>query len=317
MTNNSRGFYEEVVKGLSATPKYLLSKYFYDKDGDELFKKIMRCPEYYLTRCEEEILSLQSHCIAEMVKKYLHNFEVIGLGAGDGTKSMHLLREFHQQGLSDTYYPVDISDHVIRLLEKEIPQNIPGIKVKGFHGEYIEMLKDIHRSAGKQKMILFLGSNIGNYYPDMALHFCRQLYQCMPPGSLLLIGFDLKKHPQIILNAYNDRQGFTRDFNLNLLVRINRELNGNFSLENFDHYAMYDPVSGSCKSFLVSLKDQQAKIGSAFSVDFLKDGIIQMEVSQKYHAEDIDRMAKNAGFKILGKFYDSRKWFTDCLWQRE
>ncbi len=317
MINNNRAFYEEVVEGLSATPKYLFSKYFYDKRGDELFQKIMRCPEYYLTRCEEEILSLQSHCIAEMIKKHLHNFEVVGLGAGDGTKSMYLLKEFYQQGLSDTYYPVDISDHVIQSLEKKIPRNIPGLRVKGFHGEYIEMLKDIHEFSGKQKMILFLGSNIGNYYPDRALHFCRQLHQYMPQGSLLLIGFDLKKHPQIILNAYNDRQGFTRDFNLNLLVRINRELNGNFTVKSFDHYAMYDPVSGSCKSFLVSLKDQQVKIGSAFSVDFLKDEVIQMEVSQKYHAADIDRMGEDAGFKILGKFYDSRKWFTDCLWQRE
>lgn len=309
-------FYEEVVEGLSATPKRLQSKYFYDKKGDALFQKIMRCPEYYLTRCEEEILSLQSSCIADTVKNYLNNFEVVGLGAGDGSKSAYLLKEFLDQKLTDTYFPVDISANIIQLLEENMPKEIVGLNVKGFHGEYIEMLKQTNQYSKKHKLIFFLGSNIGNYYPDQALHFCSEIYNNLHAGDLVFIGFDLKKHPQIILEAYNDKQGFTKRFNLNLLERINRELCGNFNLENFDHYAMYDPVSGACKSFLVSLKDQQVKIDSDFSVNFFKDEIIQMEVSQKYTVEVINDMAKKSGFKVLEKFYDSKKWFTDCLWQR-
>ncbi|MGH2642924.1 MAG: L-histidine N(alpha)-methyltransferase [Chitinophagaceae bacterium] len=316
MMDRNWRFLDDVMAGLSATPKFLLSKYFYNKKGDELFQKIMRCPEYYLTRCEEEILNLQSPCIANTVKKYSEDLEVIGLGAGDGSKSVYLLKEFYNLELIDTYSPVDISDNVIRLLEENIPKEIPGLKVKGFHGEYIEMLQRINQISKKQKIILFLGSNIGNYFPDQALHFCGLLYQQMRAGDLLLIGFDLKKHPQVILNAYNDKQGFTREFNLNLLMRINCELGGDFKIEHFDHYAVYDPVSGSCKSFLVSLKDQQVKIASDFSVNFYKDEAIQMEVSQKYDIESIDGMAEKSGFKGLKKFYDSKRWFVDCLWQR-
>lgn len=316
MISVNRRFYEEVVEGLSATPKHLQSKYFYDKRGDDLFREIMHSPEYYLTRCEEEILSGQFPCITATVKDYLNDFEVIGLGAGDGSKSVYLLKEFYNRGLSDTYYPVDISANVIQLLEDNIPREIAGLKVKGFHGEYIEMLKHIRQFSNKRKITIFLGSNIGNYYPDQAIRFCCEMHECMNAGDLLLIGFDLKKNPQVILNAYNDKQGLTKDFNLNLLRRINRELSGDFKLESFDHYAMYDPVLGACKSFLVSLKDQQVKIGSGFSADFLKDEIIQMEISQKYSVEAIDNMAKKSGFKVLDKFYDSKKWFTDCLWQR-
>ncbi|TAM95166.1 MAG: L-histidine N(alpha)-methyltransferase [Chitinophagaceae bacterium] len=316
MISTNQRFYGEVVEGLSATPKYLQSKYFYDKNGDDLFQRIMRCPEYYLTRCEEEIFSLQSHDIAGSVKSYLKDFEVIGLGAGDGSKSAYLLKEFLNQKLADTYYPVDISANIIQLLEENIPKDIVGLKVKGFHGEYIEMLRNIRQFSNKRKIIFFLGSNVGNYRPDQAIRFCCEMHECMNAGDLLLIGFDLKKNPQVILDAYSDKQGLTKDFNLNLLTRINRELGGNFKLGNFDHYAMYDPVSGACKSFLVSLKNQQVKMGSDFSADFSPNEIIQMEISQKYSIEAIDVLAERSGFKVLGKFYDSKKWFTDCLWQK-
>lgn len=313
---DNSSFMNDVLKGLSAELKYLNSKYFYDTQGDILFQKIMASPEYYLTRCEMEILSGKSDIIAEIVRVYGNNYDIVELGAGDASKATHLLREFVKRGMTGNYYPIDISAHIIEDLERILPAQIPGLNVKGYSGEYFEMLKKISAESERPKFILFLGSSIGNFGLEKGLAFCRELSDNLNEGDMVFIGFDLKKHPQIILDAYNDKQGLTRDFNLNLLKRINRELNGNFLIDNFEHYQTYDPGTGKCKSYLVSTTEQEVYI-SGTKFYFMENEVIFTEISQKYSLEDTDKLAEQSGFRVINKFFDKRYWFTDCLWIKE
>lgn len=308
-------FYDDVVRGLSATQKYLDPKYFYDTAGDALFQRIMQCPEYYLTSCEMEILSSQASQIAAALQVNTGHFDVVELGAGDATKSIHLLRQLLDNGVDYTYFPIDISANVIGQLEKKLPEKLPGLQVHGLNGEYFQMLEEVNRITSRNKVLLFMGANIGNFSTGAARSFCAQLRQYMRPGDMLLTGFDLKKNPQVILDAYNDAGGITRAFNFNLLLRINRELQGDFDLRQFDHFPTYDPATGACKSYLISLADQIVHIGDHFSVSFRKDEALYMEISQKYSLEETDQLATFAGFQPMARFTDGRHWFTDCLWK--
>ena len=308
-------FYKDVVKGLLSSPKHLSSKYFYDKDGDRLFQQIMQLPEYYLTRSEQEIFLMQTKELAAPVLKRFDEFDVLELGAGDATKSTHLLRYLAESGRRFTYYPVDISTNVIQLLEKEMPQRIAGLQVEGLNGDYFEMIRKSYQVSSRQKLVLFLGSNIGNFRPEEAEHFLLSLHTQLKAGDLLLIGFDVKKNPKQILAAYNDRTGVTKAFNLNLLKRINRELVGDFDLTQFDHYATYDPITGECKSYLISLTDQDVHIGEK-TFTFYRNEPIWTELSQKYSEQEIGELAVHTGFRPVANFYDCRHDFLDTLWER-
>ncbi|MBW8687462.1 L-histidine N(alpha)-methyltransferase [Chitinophaga rhizophila] len=306
-------FFQDVIRGLSAKNKYLDSKYFYDAEGDRLFQEIMGCHEYYPTNCEMEILQEQSALICETILAHTNRFDVVELGAGDATKSIHLLRELLNTGKDFTYYPVDISGNVISQLEQSLPAQLPALKVHGLHGEYFDMLQKANVLSAKNKVILCMGGNIGNFTPPEARKFCRRLRSYLQPGDLLMIGFDLKKHPQIILDAYNDAAGITRSFNLNLLHRINRELGANFDIARFDHYATYDPGTGACKSYLVSLEEQDVTIGSQ-TFHFGLHESIYMEISQKYDLESAEQLGTQSGFETVGNFFDKKKWFVDTMW---
>lgn len=305
---------KDVMAGLSAYPKYLQSKYFYDAKGDALFQQLMHCRDYYLTRCEMEILSRQSSDMAATLSNG-EPFDLIELGAGDASKSFHLLQELLKRGTLHCYYPIDISANIIAHLGNTLPAKLPGLKMEGLNGDYLDMLQQTKYRSGRKRVIMFMGSSIGNFTPPEALQFCCKLRQQMLPGDVLIIGFDLKKHPAVILKAYNDTQGITKEFNLNLLRRINRELDADFNTDNFDHYPVYDPQSGSCKSYLISLTEQMVHIGENATVRFKKDESIYMEISQKYTVEEIHQMMESAGFKSLRHFYDTKRWFTDTVWQ--
>ncbi|HVV03553.1 MAG TPA: L-histidine N(alpha)-methyltransferase [Puia sp.] len=161
-----------------------------------------------------------------------------------------------------------------------------------------------------------MGANIGNMTMQQATLFCRQLHDRMRPGDLLLIGFDLKKDPKTILDAYNDKQGITRAFNLNLLRRINRELGANFDIAQFEHYPVYDPASGACKSYLISRIAQDVRIGEEEVIHFADSEPVYMEISQKYSLNETYYLARQSGFKPVHEFYDSHKMFADILWER-
>lgn len=308
-------FYKDVMTGLSSPHKYLQSKYFYDPAGDELFQEIMQSPEYYLTGCEEEIFVNQTKAIASLFLKRLAEFDILELGAGDATKSTHLLRYLSERRERITYYPVDISENIVRLLEAEIPQRIPGLQMSGLNGEYFDMIQECYQVSKRRKVVLFLGSNIGNFSIEEAERFLLMLNQQLAFGDIALIGFDLKKSPRQILAAYNDRLGVTKAFNLNLLRRINRELDGDFDITKFDHYPTYDPVRGTCKSFLISCEDQKVHVGEQ-CFNFYRNEPIWTELSQKYSEQEINKLALHCGFTPIANFYDSRHWFVDSVWEK-
>jgi L-histidine N-alpha-methyltransferase len=307
-------FLEDVLKGLSAKDKFLQSKYFYDAKGDALFQKIMACPEYYPTKCEMEIFTKQTDLLVSVLTGHSLEFDIIELGAGDATKSGYLLKGLLDKRVSFTYYPVDISSNVINLLNTSLPQKLAGLQMHGLNGEYFDMLEKAKTLSDKIKVVLFLGGNIGNVPFEKAGEFCKSLRSHLMAGDLVLTGFDLKKNPIKILDAYNDKTGYTRDFNLNLLQRINDELKGNFVIENFYHFPTYDPIAGACKSYLVSCKNQRVEI--ADSTFYFEEGEpVFMEIAQKYTVKQTDELAVKNGFKPKQHFLDSKKWFLDTLWQ--
>ncbi|TWR24206.1 L-histidine N(alpha)-methyltransferase [Mucilaginibacter achroorhodeus] len=307
-------FYKDTIAGLTASPKYLNSKYFYDAHGDKLFQDLMNCEEYYPTNCEMEIFTNQTADICEALIGNGDAFDLIELGAGDATKSTKLLKYLMDNKADFSYLPIDISENVISYLNMTLPVILPGIDITGLNGDYFDMLKKAADISDKRKVVMFLGSNIGNMPVADAEQFCNELRKHLSPGDMVLIGVDLKKNPATVLAAYNDKEGITKRFNLNLLERMNRELGATFDVNQFDHYAMYDPETGACKSYLISGAAQDVKIGEE-TISFAKDEYIYMEISQKYSVEQTDEMARKSGFKPSTHFSDSKDWFLDAIWQ--
>lgn len=308
-------FRMDVLEGLNKTPKKLSSKYFYDKKGDELFQQIMNLPEYYLSRCELDIFKNKTGELADLiVPKNGEPFDLIELGAGDALKSTFLLEYLTDQNLEFTYMPIDISGNILNVLLENLSDKIPKLEIEFLEGEYHEMLQKAMSISSRKKVVLFLGSNIGNMDVQEALDFCKFLYENLASEDIVLIGFDLQKNPHIILDAYNDKTGITAAFNLNLLARINRELGADFNLRNFQHYQTYDPETGACRSFLISLCDQKVHIDNQI-IDFNENEFIDMEISQKFTESDIDTLRNSIGFKKVGEVKDSKNWFVDSVWK--
>lgn len=309
-------FAEDVLAGLTSTPKSLSSKYFYDDEGSRLFMEIMKLPEYYLTRSEFEIFSEQTQEIFDAFSAGQDEFDLIELGAGDGTKTAVLIEHFLRQPVKFRYTPIDISQEAIDSLSAKFEKAFPSLAIEKRTGDYFRILETLKDSSSKRKIILFLGSNIGNFNPEQAVEFFKHLRAVINENDLLFIGFDLQKDPHVILDAYDDAQGVTAAFNLNLLRRINRELGANFDLENFSHYAVYRPVECAARSFLISREKQSVFIEALNrSFDFEKWEAIFMEISQKYTLTMIEELARESGFTIERNFFDSQSFYTDSLWK--
>jgi uncharacterized SAM-dependent methyltransferase len=193
---------------------------------------------------------------------------------------------------------------------------MPNLKIEPLQGEYFNVLSHIESVPGKKKVILFLGSNIGNFLKPVAEDFLSRLSNILVAGDMLLLGVDLAKDPNVIARAYNDSKGITRKFNLNLLTRINRELRGNFDLDNFEHFPLYNPVSGTARSFLISKTRQTVTIEQLnASFHFEAWEPIHTEYSHKYRLTELSKLAADSGFKMINNYTDSRAYFVDGLWQ--
>lgn len=309
-------FAEDVLKGLSAQPKFLSSKYFYDDEGSRLFQQIMDLPEYYLTRSEFEIFSTKTNEIFEAFTKNSKEFDLIELGAGDGTKTAVLIEYFLKQNVNFTYSPIDISQEAVDVLTTKFKAEFPDLKMKAKTGDYFRILETLKSESARPKILMFLGSNIGNFSAEDSIAFFKNLRGVMNEGDLLFVGFDLQKDPRVILAAYDDAQGVTAEFNLNLLRRINRELGADFDLEKFSHYAIYRPNECAARSFLISRADQNVFIEALNQTFHFKDWEpIFMEISQKYSLEMIEDLAGNCGFEVSENFFDSQRFFVDSLWK--
>lgn len=310
-------FKKDVYEGLKTFPKFLSSKYIYDRTGDKLFQDIMNLEEYYLTDCEFEILNSFKNEIASLFEEKVNGFDLIELGAGDGKKTKVLLKHFTDRGFLFRYKPIDISQNAIDQLEANLINEIPGIKVAPEKGEYFEVLERIKAHDSRKKVIMVLGSNIGNLLHPKAIEFLSKLKDSMTPGDILFMGFDLKKDPQTVLDAYNDKDGVTAAFNKNLLHRINRELGGNFNPDKFKHWEVYDPESGTAKSYLVATEPMIVKItGIDLEIKFEAWETIHTEISQKYTEKVIQWLASESGLRIVDSFSDSKSYYSNYAFEK-
>ena len=317
LTSTSQ-FDKDVYKGLTDFPKHLSSKYFYDAKGDGLFQEIMAMPEYYLTNSEYKILDKFKDEICRAFFKDSKEFDLIELGAGDGKKTKILLRQLAAEGVPFQYVPIDISENALNQLEESISNELPSVNVMPLQGTYFETLEQLCTMQHRRKVIMFLGSNIGNLLHPQAVEFLMSIQELMNDDDLLFIGFDQKKDPQTILNAYNDSAGITERFNKNLLARINNELDANFDLDKFLHWEVYDPETGTAKSYLVSKQNQTIHInGLDLTVAFKAWETIHTEISQKYDDNVVSWLADKAGMRISRIFSDENKFYKNYILKKQ
>ncbi|QQS32528.1 MAG: L-histidine N(alpha)-methyltransferase [Acidobacteriota bacterium] len=315
-TSELSQFAEDVLRGLSSTPKQLSSRYFYDDEGSRLFQQIMQLPEYYPTRAEFTIFHEQKDGICDAFLAGRSGVDVIELGAGDGAKTSVLIEHFLRIGSDITYLPIDISQEANDALEERFHRNFPTLRISPHTGDYFKVLEMLKTDSSRRKVILFLGSNIGNFQQDRAVDFFRRLRGVMNLEDRLFIGFDMQKDPRVIVAAYDDPQGITAAFNLNLLTRINRELGGDFDITKFSHYAQYRPVECAARSFLINREKQTVHISAlGRSFAFEQWEAIFMEISQKYTHPMIEELAEKSGFAIETEFVNEDDFYIDSLWR--
>jgi dimethylhistidine N-methyltransferase len=313
---SQQDFATDVLVGLSLSPKRLPCKYIYDKKGSQLFQKIMALPEYYLTSCELEILAKHTDKIFQLIGQKA--IRLVELGAGDGKKAKIILGEMMKQDLEFSFNPIDISNSAIKELTQVLQNDIPEIYIEGLVSEYFKGLQWLASMDKKVNIVLFLGSNIGNFEPREADVFLSNLWNACNDGDFLIIGFDLKKDINILVKAYNDSQGITAQFIKNILNRINLELGGQFRPQQFKYFSTYNVVEGAIKTYLISLMDQKVCVDVLNrEFTFTQWEPIHIESSYKYQVDKIRILARKNGFIVVENFFDSKRYFVDSLWRVE
>lgn len=329
-------FANDVAICLASENKRLNPKYLYDHVGSQLFEQICLQPEYYLTRTEASLLERHAATITNLSGSKIR---IIELGSGSSSKTAILLRYLSSMKKRIYYFPIDISAGILTESTKRLKSQFPNASIVGIRSDYatgidtaavkcisatdeesIEKRKNNNYNKSNKdsyqhsKLILFLGSSIGNFEPVEAISFLRSIKQKLSTKDFLLIGFDLQKDESVLNAAYNDRAGITAKFNLNLIARINRELGGNCELGRFKHHAFYNREHHRIEMHLVSNTDQQVYVealGKKFS--FRKGDSIHTENSYKYSLNQIAALAMDSGFRIIKDFTDEKKWFNISL----
>lgn len=307
-------FLKDVKEGLSQSPKKLSSRFFYDTKGNSLFQKIMQLEEYYLPGCEIEIIENKSKQIASNISAVHARLQMIELGAGDGSKTKRLFKHFLPYFKTLDYVAMDISPHILAINKREFHREIKKVDHRCVVGNYFETYNRLPQTANG-RLVLFLGSNIGNYPIPEAVDFFKFVRSNLKEKDYFLVAFDLVKNPRKILSAYDDSQGITRQFNLNLLERMNRELGANFDLQQFDHFPFYNPVTGIASSQIISLQKQCVYFRDGFSVDFDAFEAIHTEVSKKFFLNDIEKISRESKMKIAATYFDVNKEYAFVLFQ--
>jgi len=309
-------FLQHVKEGLSKTQKALSSRYFYDEIGDKLFQEIMQLEEYYLPACEMQIIQQQSQLMAKHLAEVHKNLQIIELGAGDGSKTKYLINQFQPYFGALEYVAMDISENILCVNKQEIESEVSGIDIRSKAGNYFQTYKDLPETS-YGRLVLFLGSNIGNFILDDAAAFFRYVKQGLKENDVFIVAFDLVKHPRKILAAYDDSKGVTKAFNLNLLARMNRELGADFDISKFEHFPLYNPANGYTISHIVSLEDQIVHFSDGFEVLFKSFETIHTEISKKYFLQDIQYLSDNSGLKISQTYYDRKKEYAFVSFTRK
>jgi len=307
-------FAEDIDKGLSLKNKAISSKYFYDDNGSKIFQRITKHPDYYLTKNEIEILNKVKLKLPNILK--LKEIDIIELGPGDGSKSKIIIEGFLKKNYIVNYYPIDISKKALKLIKRNIKEN-NRLNINGIVSEYIAGLNYVKNISKNKQLILFLGSNIGNFERAQSVEFMKSINNNIKKGSYIFIGFDLKKDPRKLNKAYNDSSNLTKKFNLNLLTRINNDMQANFNLKKFIHYGTYNPLLGAMESFLISKEKQQINIKKIKKVySFEANETIHLEYSFKYNIEDIENLAKKSNYTVEKYYKNHDKGFTNSLWKK-
>ncbi|HET8861566.1 L-histidine N(alpha)-methyltransferase [Marivirga sp.] len=308
---------EAVKEGLTKKEKSLPSWLFYDAEGDRLFQEIMNMPEYYLTNCEFDIFQKYKQEILSIISSGTDGFNLIEFGAGDGLKTEILLKHFVEQSATFNYKPVDISENVLNLLQERMKKSIPDLDIEPINKEYFSALDSLNEARKNPMVVLFMGGNIGNFLLEDAQSFVNEIANKLRTGDRIIMGFDMKKDPEMIRSAYNDAQGITRQFNMNLLKRLNNKLDADFNLDEFKHYPSYDPQTGTTKSFLISKKQQTVQLKAIdTTINFKAWEHIHVEVSQKFDEDLIENMATEAGLTVEKYFYDDKNYFADVVMRK-
>ena len=303
-------FAEEISSSLNRDSKFITPKFFYDKKGSDLFEKICTLPEYYPTRTEITILkNLQ----AELPSFIDDSFRLVELGSGASVKTRLLLDIFTQMQQTTEYFPIDISE-ILTESSELLLQDYDNLRITGIIDTYEGGLEFLKNYGRKNNLIIFLGSSFGNFSPADGKTFLEKINSTMKSGDLFLIGLDLVKDSQILESAYDDAQGVTAEFNLNVLSRINNELDADFDLNNFSHYSIYNKEDQRIEMYLKSLVNQSVIISkSNLSLNLEKNELIHTEYSHKYSLDQVSELLESTGFKINHIWLDDEKYFSLTL----
>jgi len=297
-------FLAEVLSGLQKSPKELPAKYFYDELGSSLFERICTLDDYYIPQVEAAIMEKY---IGEMVELLGPRVLLIEFGSGSCAKTRILLD--HLPNLA-AYVPIDISREQLLCVAEELASDYPALEVFPVCADYTSRFDlPVPKQPSNRVVAYLAGSNIGNFDPIPAKNFLEHIAGVCGEGGGLLIGVDLKKDPRVLHRAYDDSQGVTAAFNLNLLKRINRELGCDFQLEWFEHYAFYNPQEGRVEMHLVSLRAQTMHLNNV-TIPFAKGESIWTESSYKFTLDEFEQLAASAGFKVERVWTDEKQWFS-------
>ncbi|MDJ1176636.1 L-histidine N(alpha)-methyltransferase [Roseofilum capinflatum] len=304
---------QDVIDGLSQNPKTLPPKYFYDSYGSQLFEQICELPEYYPTRTEDSILNQYADEIAQMTGAC----ELVELGSGSSTKTRRLLDAY--QTLTDSlhYIPIDVSGSILTESAQQLLQEYPHLQIQGLVGTYEEALVELERTPAPSRMVFFLGSSLGNLNPQECDRFFDHILDALHMGEYFLLGVDLQKPKDILEAAYNDAQGVTAEFNLNMLDHLNQRFGGNFKRQNFEHWAFYNQELNQIEMHLRCLSAHSVELAALdFQVKFETGETIRTEISRKFNVQTVQDELAAKGLKPITAWTDSKRWFGLILSQK-
>lgn len=304
----------DAIAGLRRTPKTLPCRYFYDDRGSELFEQITDLPEYYPTRTEQAILERSASEIVELTGAC----ELIELGSGSSRKTHILLEAYTQLNSPLHYYPIDVSTGILRTTALDLLDRYPQLNVCGLAGTYEQALAQLPARVVENRMLIFLGSTLGNLEAAACDLFLTQVQQALQPGEFFLLGVDLQKPIAVLEAAYNDRQGVTAAFNLNILRHLNHRFDGDFDLDRFEHVAFFNSERSRIEMHLKSLSAQQVNLNSlGLKVDLAAGELIHTEISRKFSLPTLANTLKAHALDPLKVWTDDRHWFGLILCQRQ
>lgn len=304
---------QDVIDGLTQTPKSLPPKYFYDQLGSELFEKICRVPEYYPTRTEAALFQRYAHEITQLTGAC----ELVELGSGSATKTRILLDAYGTNGLPLRYVPVDVSGTMLADSSHQLLHEYPSLSIHGLIGTYEPALQALPPASLASRMVMFIGSTLGNLSPDECDQFLHQVSGALEVGQFFLLGLDLQKDIATVEAAYNDAQGVTAMFNLNMLRHLNHRYGGDFCLDQFYHQAIYNATKHQIEMYLGSQTDQTVTLTELdLTVQFGKGERLLSEISRKFDPMEMGQQLEGHGLKVLKTFTDDRGWFGLMLAQK-